>query len=172
MKALSEGFIFLHPGVLLRSEPRLLESRGGRGWGRAYPAVVFCLLPSVIGELGKDAPGRCQEQPGSEWAFQASWQGFQIELIWVVTQLAVVQCQFPEGFSSFQGLEFKRTFLREDRGSCDAECPPPLPLWGPQRRLVVDAHTDLEPGNLCPNQPTFPPWNCSLVGVFLYLESL
>ena len=26
--------------------------------------------------------------------------------------------------------------------------------------------------NLCPNQPTFPPWNFSLVGVFLYLESL
>ena len=109
MKALSRNFIFLYPSVLL---PLFLSpdfwKAEGRGWGRAaHPAVVLCLLPSVIGELGKDALAAAKNSLEVDGLFRQCWQGFQIELIWVVTQLAVVQCQFPEGFSSFQGLEFK-----------------------------------------------------------------
>lgn len=58
----------------------------------AHPAVVFCLLPGVIGKLGKDALTAAKNRLEVDGLFRQCWQGLQIELIQVVTQIIVVQC--------------------------------------------------------------------------------
>lgn len=60
--------------------------------GAAHPAVVFCLLPGVIGELGKDALATAEDSLEVDRLFRQCWRGLQTELIGVVTQITVVQC--------------------------------------------------------------------------------
>lgn len=56
-----------------------------------HPAVVFCLLPGVIGELGKDALTAAKNGLEVDGLFRQCWRGLQTELIQVVTQITVVQ---------------------------------------------------------------------------------
>lgn len=72
-----------------------LDSRQGKGRGgtvAAHPAVVLCLLPGVIGKLGKDALTAAKNGLEVDGLFRQCWRGLQTELIQVVTQITVVQC--------------------------------------------------------------------------------
>lgn len=75
--------------------------------GAADLAQVFRLLPCIIGELGEDALTAAKNRLEVDGLFWGRWHRLQVELVLVVTQIAIVQSQSPRGLSSFEGLEFK-----------------------------------------------------------------
>lgn len=78
------------PPIVLEVSLLAREGPGGVA-GAAHPAVVFCLLPGVIDELGKDALAAAKNSLEVDGLFRQRWQSLQVELILVVTQIIVVQ---------------------------------------------------------------------------------
>lgn len=91
-EALSSTFMhpLCPPPIILRGQTPG-KGRAEAGPGAAHPAVVFCLLPSIIDDLGKDALAAAKSSLEVDRLFRQCWQGLQTELILVVTQIIVVQ---------------------------------------------------------------------------------
>lgn len=155
----------------------------GTGRGRGRGCSPCSSIPSSAGcnwWTWQRCSGRCQEQPGSRQAFQEVlvWPSYWAHMGSSPNHCCAVLVSRRFLQVSGAGIQMRMCPARKYGGSCDAESLTHLCLsWGfrPESRLVADAHSGLEPGELLTKPACFSspePPQLSLVWAFLYLESL